>query len=106
MRVQSRPGLDGILDVARTFGDPWRATGFHPHNLVVRARDRRRHRGPSVLTLLLAGLAVFAFARLTTAATGNRRSVASRLLLGVLLLGLGAIVLAFRRSGRRRGYQW
>ena len=107
MRLHPPPGLDGVIGVARTFGDPWRAVGFNPRDLVhrPRVRHRLRHRGPSVLTLLLAGLAVFAFARLTSVATRNRRSVASRMLLGVLLLGLGAIVLAFRRSGRRRGYQ-
>ena len=55
-----------------------------------------------MVTLLLAGLAVFAFVRLTSMGARRGRSSAERLLLGVLLVAVGAIALSFRRSARGR----
>ena len=62
---------------------------------------RPRRRGPSVLRLLLAGLAVVALVKVMSAATGRQRSTAEKLVLGGLVVLLGAVVLSFRRSGRR-----
>jgi len=57
--------------------------------------------GPSVAHLLLAGLAVFAFVRLMSAANRGRRSRLTALTIGVLLLAVGALVSSLRRSARR-----
>jgi hypothetical protein len=75
-------------------GRPWARRGFRP-----------RRRGPSVALLLLAGLAVFAFVKVMSAASRQgRRSTGEKIVLGALLLALGAILLSFRRSAVRRGW--
>jgi hypothetical protein len=73
----------------------WR-TPFH-------ARPRR---GPSIARLLLAGLAVFAFVKLMSAVNGRSRSTAEKVLLGALLVAVGAVVMSFRRSSRRSSSRW
>jgi hypothetical protein len=65
---------------------------------------RRRRRQPSFLTLLLAGLAVFAFVKLLSAVDERERSTAEKVLLVALLVAVGAIILYFRRSRHR--YSW
>jgi hypothetical protein len=65
---------------------------------------RSRRRGPSIARLLLAGLAVFAFAKVLSAATGRQRSTSEKVLLGGLVLAPGAVLLSFRRSASR--YHW
>jgi hypothetical protein len=61
----------------------------------------RRGPEPSLLWLLLAGLAVVGFARVVTAIGSRRRSTGEKIVLGALLLLLGAVVLPFRRSAAR-----
>jgi hypothetical protein len=99
-------GLDDVLRFTREIGsDPFRFVGFHPRQVVPRLHGRpQRRRGPSIATLLLAGLAVFAFVRLTSLSTRPRRSVGERALIGVLLLAAAWAVMSFRRSGRRYGW--
>ncbi len=58
-------------------------------------------REPSVAHLLLAGLAVFAFAKLMSAANRGHRSRPTALTIGILLLVVGALVMSLRRSARR-----
>jgi hypothetical protein len=104
-RSRHRDGLHDILDFAGGIGrDPWRFVGFHPRHMglgLPRHRSfGRRRRGPSVVTLLLAGLAVFAFAKLMSV-SNRQRSTTEKVLLGGLLLLVGAILLSFRRSSRR-----
>jgi hypothetical protein len=67
-------------------------------------RVRPRRRAPSILRLLLAGLAVFAFMKVLSAASRERQSTGEKIALGVLLLILGAVLLGFRRSAVRRGW--
>ena len=111
IRPRHRGGVGDVLDFAAGIGaDPWRFVGFHPGQLGIRrrrpfaGRPFARRRAPSVVTLLLAGLAVFALVKLMSATTGRRRSTAERVVLGGLLLLAGAVVMAFRRSSRR--YRW
>jgi hypothetical protein len=105
-RAHPLDGLDDVLRVTRNIGrDPLRFVGFHPRHVMRHRRRQRRRRGPSVLTLLLAGLAVFAFVRLTSVSARPRRSAVHRAAITLLLLGAAWAVMAFRRSGRRR-YGW
>ena len=98
-------GLDDVLRFTRNIGrDPLRFVGVHPRHVMRHHRRVRRH-GPSFLTLLLAGLAVFAFVRLTSASTTQRRSPAERAIIGLLLIVAAWAVIRFRRAGRRR-YGW
>jgi hypothetical protein len=60
--------------------------------------------GPSVGRLLLAGLAVFAFVKLMSAASRPNRSRPSALVTSVLLLAVGALVISLRRSARRHSW--
>lgn len=73
---------------------PWAAGPWHP----------KRRRGPSVLRLILAGLAVLAFAKVMSAANARQRSTVEKWIIGGLIVALGAAVLSFRRSGRRYGW--
>ena len=77
------PVLDWTDDFTR------RLRGRHP--------GRPYRRRPSMLTLLLAGLAVFAFVKLTAAASRSNRSTAEKVVLGALLLAVTAWVMSFRR---------
>jgi hypothetical protein len=65
---------------------------------------RRRARGPSAFTILLAGLAVFALVRLLTASNRPNLSTAQKVALGALVLLVGSVLLSLRRSARR--YNW
>jgi hypothetical protein len=65
---------------------------------------RRRARGPSAVTILLAGLAVFALIRLMTASNRPDLSTAQKVVLGALVLLVGGVLLSLRRSARR--YAW
>jgi hypothetical protein len=58
-------------------------------------------RGPSSLQILLAGIAVFALARLMSASNRQDRSGAERVLLGVLMAASAAFILSLRRSAAR-----
>jgi hypothetical protein len=62
---------------------------------------RRRRRGLGAARILLAGLAVFLFARLLSAANGSNRSTAEKVLLGMGLAAVGALLLSLRRSAAR-----
>jgi hypothetical protein len=65
---------------------------------------RRRHgrrRAPSIVLLLIAGLAVYAFVRLTDASHQPRRTRGEKLLLAALLVVAGAVVLSLHRSRAR-----
>jgi hypothetical protein len=88
--------LTHITDQFARFGDDF--TGRWQR------RVHRRQRGPSFARLLLAGLAVFAFAKAMSMALGRRRSTAEKLALGVVILLLGAVLMAFRRPAPRRGW--
>jgi hypothetical protein len=99
-RVHRLGRLGHIADPVLAFaGDitsnrPWARRGLRP-----------RRSAPSIARLLLAGLAVFAFVKVMSAASRpERRSTAEKIALGGLLLLLGAILLAFRRSAVRRGW--
>jgi hypothetical protein len=61
---------------------------------------RAARRGPSMVTLLLAGLAVLALVKVMSAA-GGRRSRAEKLVLGGVIVVLAAVVMSFRRSSAR-----
>jgi len=65
-----------------------------------RSRVHRGRREPSILLLLLAGVAVFAFVKVMSAAS-RRRSLAEKIFFGALLIVLGAVVVSFRRSSAR-----
>jgi uncharacterized membrane protein SirB2 len=56
-----------------------------------------------MVRLLLAGLAVFAFAKLMTA-NNSSRSTAEKVALGALIVLVGAVLLSFRRSRRPYWY--
>jgi hypothetical protein len=73
----------------------WTHAGFAPV----------RRRGPSIGRLLVAGLAVFAFVWLMTAAQRPNRWRFGRLATGVMLVAVAALMLSLRRSARRR-YRW
>jgi hypothetical protein len=61
----------------------------------------RRRRGMSAARILLAGLAAFAFARLFSAANGSTRSRGEKVLLGLGLAAVGALLLSLQRSAAR-----
>ena len=88
--------LSHVADRFTRFGDDF--TGRW------RSRAYRRQRGPSIAALLLAGVAVFAFAKVMSIASGRRRSTAEKLALGAALLLLGAVLMSFRRRAVRRGW--
>jgi hypothetical protein len=67
-------------------------------------RRSRQSRGPSVLAILLAGLAAFALVRLTTAANRPNLSTAQKVAVGALIVLVGGVLLSLRRSAQR--YRW
>lgn len=80
----------GFADDIHAHG-PWRHFGSR----------RRARTGPSLGLILLAGLAVFAFLKLTTAADGPNRARLEKITLAALALLVGAILLSLVRSARR-----
>jgi hypothetical protein len=73
---------------------PWKRTSYrHPSRST-----------PSIAHLLLAGLAVFAFVKLMSAANRPNRFRPRTLAIGILLLVVGAFVMSLRRSARRHGW--
>jgi hypothetical protein len=82
-----------------SFADDFAGAGPWQHRF-----QRPRRQGPSMLRLLLAGLAVLAFAKVMSTTTMRQRSIVEKLIIGGVLVALGAIVLSFRRSGRRYGW--
>lgn len=89
-RLHRSGRLADVLDFANGIGSGW-----------ARGHRVRRRREPSIVWLLLAGLAVLGFAKLMTVANGRERSTAEKVVLGGLLLLLGVVVLSFRRSAAR-----
>ena len=70
---------------------PWsRRRGFY----------RRGRRGPGVLTILLAGLAVFALVRMMSASGRLNRTTAEKVVLGALIAAAAGLLLSLRRSHR------
>ena len=99
-RLHRLQGLGpGILPVLSFAGDitshrRWRRGAFRP-----------RRREPSTLLLLLAGIAVFAFVKMMSLANdGRRRTTAEKVVIGIALVALGAMLMSFRRSAARRGW--
>jgi hypothetical protein len=78
-----------VLDFAASMGDRRRW-----------ARPRSRPE-PTVLWLVLAGLAVISLAKVMTALGSRRRSTTEKVLLGAAVVLLGLVVLRFRRSAAR-----
>ena len=82
-------------DVAN-FGGPfgtdraWRRGGF----------GFRRQRTPTAVKILLAGLAVFAFVKLTAAINRSNRSTFEKVALGALVALVGAFLVSLRNSSR------
>jgi hypothetical protein len=75
---------------------PWSHAGWTPAGR--RARGRR---APSILLILLAGLAAFALVKLMSAAERPQRSPLEKVLIAVLLVGAASFVLRLRRRGHR-----
>jgi hypothetical protein len=94
-RPQRLDRLAHVADPALAF-----AEGFTRRGAWRRRSRVRRRREPPMVLLLLAGLAVFAFVKVMSAARG-RRSTVEKVLLAALLLALGVVVLSFRRSSAR-----
>ena len=69
----------------------WRRGGF----------GFRRRRTPTAVKILLAGLAVFAFAKLTTANRRPNLSTFEKVALGVLVAIVGAYLVSLRNSSRQ-----
>jgi hypothetical protein len=82
-----------------SFADNFAGSGPWQHRY-----QRPRRQGPSMLRLILAGLAVLAFAKVMSSANMRQRSTVEKWIIGAVLVALGAIVLSFRRSGRRYGW--
>jgi hypothetical protein len=68
----------------------WRRGGF----------GVRRRRTPTAVKILLAGLAVFAFAKLISAFNRSTRSTFEKVALGALVAVVGAFLLSLRNSSR------
>jgi hypothetical protein len=85
--------FDDVADFANPFatGRGWRRRGF----------GFRRRRMPTAARILLAGLAVFAFVKLTSAISNSNRSTFEKVALGALLALVGAVLLSLRNSSRR-----
>jgi hypothetical protein len=81
-----------VADLAAPFGPrrAWRRGGF----------GFRRRRTPTAVKILLAGLAVFAFVKLTSAAGRSQRSTFEKLALGALIAIVSAFLLSLRNSSR------
>jgi hypothetical protein len=90
-RLHRSGRLADVLDFAHGIG----SRGARGRHRVGRRRE------PSIVWLLLAGLAVLGFAKLMTVANGRERSTGEKVVLGALLVLLGVIVLSFRRSAAR-----
>ncbi|MNC87213.1 hypothetical protein D3C83_29180 [compost metagenome] len=88
-RLQRLQRLAPVLDFATVIGGKR-----------TRARYRPRRRQPSIVWLLVAGLAVITLAKVMTA-SWQQRSKTERMLLAGLLVLLGLVVLSFRRSAAR-----
>lgn len=89
-RLHRLERLAPVLDFAAGIGGHQRR-GWH----------HRWRRQPSIVWLLLAGLAVVTLARVMTAASARERTKTEQVLLAALVVLLGAVVLSFRRSGAR-----
>lgn len=89
-RLHRLERLAPVLDFAAGIGGHRRRGRHHPW------RPQ-----PSIVWLLLAGLAVVALAWVITAASAQQRTKTERVLLAGLIVLLGAVVLSFRRSGAR-----
>ena len=61
----------------------------------------RRRRTPTAVKLLLAGLAVFAFVKLTGVQRQSNRSAFEKVALGALIAIVGAYLLSLRNSSRQ-----
>lgn len=94
-RLHRLDRLAHVADPVVAFADDFTRRGTWR----LRSRVRQR-REPSMALLLLAGLAVFAFVKVMSAARG-RRSTVEKVVLAALLLALGVVVLSFRRSTSR-----
>jgi hypothetical protein len=92
-------GLHHVVGVAQQIGRQAHRIGARvPRDLIVPRSIPVRT--PAVAHVLLAGLAVLAFAGVMSRANRSR-SRAGRVALGALLLALAVVVLWLRRSGRR-----
>jgi hypothetical protein len=85
--------FDGMTGFAGPFRAhrAWRRGGF----------GFRRRRTPAAVKILLAGLAVFAFVKLTAAANRSNRSAFEKIALGALVALVGAYLLSLRNSSRQ-----
>jgi hypothetical protein len=93
-RLRRLHRLGHVADPVLTFAHEFTGRGAW------RSRVRRGRREPSILLLLLAGVAVFAFVKVMSAAS-RRRSLAEKIFFGALLIVLGAVVVSLRRSSAR-----
>jgi hypothetical protein len=89
-RLNGLQQVVGFADDIHAHG-PWRYFGSR----------RQSVRGPSLGLILLAGLAVFAFLKLTAAADRPNRSTLEKIALAALALLAGAFLLSLVRSARR-----
>jgi hypothetical protein len=78
---------------------------LHRLNWLPRLMQARHQRQPSLALLLVAGLAVFAFVKLMSAANRPNRSRAEAVLMAALVIGVGAFLMSLRRRSARR-YAW
>jgi hypothetical protein len=100
-----RPRLHGLRRLHGLHELAGLADELHANLPLKRMRYRTRPYGqPSVGRILLAGLAVFAFVKLMSTVNRPNRSRATALVLGMLLLAVGAVLMSMRRSGQR--YRW
>jgi hypothetical protein len=85
--------FDDVAGFAGPFGArrAWRRGGF----------GFRRRRTPMAVKVLLAGLAVFAFVKLTDAINRSNRSTFEKMALGALVAIVGAYLVSLRNSSRQ-----
>jgi hypothetical protein len=103
-RVHPWADLAGWSSYAMPFGGAF-VPGFRSrYRRGFRAMGRRQRRGPSAFKILLAGLAVFALVRLMSQDSQRTRTTGEKLVIGVLVAGLAAMLLSLRRSTAR--YRW